>query len=273
MGSIYKRGKTYWIGYIGIDGRRHLESSHSRLKDDAKRLLQDREGDIVKGVPVTPAHARLLFETAVEDVINDYKANGRRSIRHVERRIQKHLLPHFAGRRIATITTADVRAYIARRKADSEAVRRAHTIQTKKGPRELPQVRRAIGGASNAEINRDLAIIKRTFTLAIQAGRIMHRPHIPMLDEDNVRKGFFELQQMHAVRENLPEAVRPVITFAYITGWRVPSEVLTLEWRQVDLGHGIVTLDQGKTKNREGRTFVMTTEPAAAAGESAKQDE
>ena len=109
-------------------------------------------------------------------------------------------------------------------------------------------------------INRELAILKRTFTLAIQAGRIMHRPHIPMLEEDNVRKGFFELAQMHAVRERLPEPLRPVITFAYITGWRVPSEVLTLEWRQVDLGHGTVTLDQGKTKNREGRTFVMTTE-------------
>lgn len=36
--------------------------------------------------------------------------------------------------------------------------------------------------------------------------------------------------------------------------------MLTLEWRQVDLGHGTATLDQGKTKNREGRTFVMTTE-------------
>jgi integrase len=36
--------------------------------------------------------------------------------------------------------------------------------------------------------------------------------------------------------------------------------VLTLEWRQVDLGNGTVALDPGKTKNREGRTFVMTTE-------------
>jgi hypothetical protein len=201
MGSIYKRGKTYWIGYLGVDGRRHLESSRSNVKDDAKRLLQLREGDIVKGIPVTPEHGRLLFETAVEDVINDYTANGRRSIDHVERRIQKHLLPYFGGRRLATITTADVRAYIAKRKADTETIRRARTIQTKAGPRDLAEVRRAVNGASNAEINRELAILKRTFTLAIQAGRIMHRPHIPMLDEDNVRKGFFELQQMHAVRD------------------------------------------------------------------------
>src|SRR5688572_5464681 len=141
MGSIYKRGKTYWIGYIGVDGRRHLESSHSRLKDDAKRLLQLREGDIAHGVPVTPAHARLTFEAAAEDVVNDYKANGRRSVEHVERRIQKHLLPYFGGRRLATITTSDVRAYVTKRQADTEVIRRGRTIQTKAGPRELPEVR------------------------------------------------------------------------------------------------------------------------------------
>jgi len=39
------------------------------------------------------------------------------------------------------------------------------------------------------------------------------------------------------------------VTFAYITGWRVPSEVLPLEWRQVDLDAGTVQLDSGQTKN------------------------
>ena len=56
----------------------------------------------------------------------------------------------------------------------------------------------------------------------------------------------------------LPEPVRPAATFAYITGWRIDSEVLSLEWRQVDFGAGEVRLDPGKTKNGEGRTFPMT---------------
>lgn len=58
----------------------------------------------------------------------------------------------------------------------------------------------------------------------------------------------------------LREPVRPAATFAYITGWRIDSEVLPLEWRQVDFGAGEVTLDPGKTKNGEGRTFPMTRE-------------
>ena len=46
--------------------------------------------------------------------------------------------------------------------------------------------------------------------------------------------------------------------FADITGWRGPSEVLTLQWRQVDFGSGQVRLDPGTTKNGEGRVFPMT---------------
>jgi len=48
------------------------------------------------------------------------------------------------------------------------------------------------------------------------------------------------------------------VTFAYITGRRVWSEVLTLQWHQVDFKTGIMRLDPGTTKNPEGRVFIMT---------------
>ena len=72
------------------------------------------------------------------------------------------------------------------------------------------------------------------FTLAVQAGKLHAKPHIPMLREDNVRRGFFEARQFDAVRAHLPETLRPVVTFAYLTGWRMKSEILPIEWRQVD---------------------------------------
>jgi hypothetical protein len=37
--------------------------------------------------------------------------------------------------------------------------------------------------ASNAEINRELAAIKRAFSLAVTSGKVLSRPHIPMLKE------------------------------------------------------------------------------------------
>jgi integrase len=43
---------------------------------------------------------------------------------------------------------------------------------------------------------------------------------------------------------------------AYITGWRVPSELLTRKWREhVDLLNGWLRLEPGETKSGQGRMF------------------
>lgn len=49
-------------------------------------------------------------------------------------------------------------------------------------------------------------------------------------------------------------------TFAYHTGWR-RTEILTLEWRQVDFSAGTVRLDPGTMKNDDGRVFPFAVLP------------
>ena len=83
-----------------------------------------------------------------------------------------------------SITTAHLRAFIAERQE---------------------------AGASAAEINRELAVLRRAFNLAVQAGRLIHRPHFPMLKERNVRRGFLEAAQVDAICAALPESLRPVV--------------------------------------------------------------
>jgi integrase len=260
MGELKKRGQIWWIRYYR-NGKRHEESSGSNKEGDAKSLLRIREGDLERGVAITPKIGRIRFQEAVKDLLNDYRTNRKRSLDDVERRIEKHLTPFFGDRKMTTITTADVREYIDWRQKETSVVRKAFTFTARDGtPRQVPEQRRTIAGVSNAEINRELTALKRMFNLAIQAGKLLQKPHIPFLKEDNVRVGFFERDQFLAVLTHLAEPVRPVATFAYITGWRIDSEVLPLEWRQVDFGAGEVRLDPGRTKNGEGRTFPMTRE-------------
>jgi integrase len=45
--------------------------------------------------------------------------------------------------------------------------------------------------------------------------------------------------------------MRQVLMFAYVTGWRINSEVLPLQWRQVDLKAGEGRPDPGTTKSME----------------------
>ena len=258
MGELKRRGEIWWIRYYK-NGKRHEESSGSAKEGDAKSLLRLREGDIERGVAITPKVGRIRFDEAVTDVLNDYRTNRKRSLDDVERRIEKHLKPFFGNRRMASITTADIREYIASRQKETTVSRKAYTCTAKDGTvRHVAEQRRTITGVSNGEINRELTALKRSFNLAIQAGKLLQKPHIPFLKEDNVRVGFFERDQFLAVLARLPEPVQPAATFAYITGWRIDSEVLSLEWRQVDFGAGEVRLDPGKTKNGEGRTFPMT---------------
>ena len=94
----------------------------------------------------------------------------------------------------------------------------------------------------------------------LSRGTALPRPHIPRLQERNIRRGFFEWDQYQAVLRHLADELCPLITFAYITGWRVRSEVQPLQRPQVDFEAGTVCLEPGTTKNQEGRTFYMTPE-------------
>lgn len=227
MGELKLRGQRWWIRYYR-NGRRYEEPSGSKRKGDAQRLLQLREGAIAKGEPVSPTLQRFTFDDAMKLVVDDYTLNERDTLAQVQRRIRLHLAPMFGGRRLTAITAADVTSY---------------------------QVQRRKAGAKNATINRELAILKRGFTLARQAGKTLAQPHIAMLEERNARKGFFELAAFEAVRAKLPAEIQPVATMAYFTGWRVPSEILTRQWRHVDRVHQALRLEPNEAKNDDGRTF------------------
>ena len=97
------------------------------------------------------------------------------------------------------------------------------------------------------------------FTLAKQAGKMSACPHIPMLEENNAWQGFLEHGSFLALRKNLPEYLCDPITFLYQSGWRV-SEMIALEWRDVDLGGALVRLRPEISKNKDGRLLPLTGE-------------
>lgn len=79
-----------------------------------------------------------------------------------------------------------------------------------------------------------------------------------MLAEHNVRIGCFDHEMFSAVKTKLAAHLQPIVTFAYVKGWRVQSEVLSVQWRQVDRNAHTVRLDAGTTKNKRGRVLDFT---------------
>ncbi|HWU36555.1 MAG TPA: hypothetical protein VN203_02850, partial [Candidatus Acidoferrum sp.] len=72
------------------------------------------------------------------------------------------------------------------------------------------------------------------FSLGMQGELILRKPHVQMLEEDNVRQGFLGEIEYLALRAALPAPVCHMLAFAYTFGWR-NREVTGLTWDRVDL--------------------------------------
>ena len=231
-GSVYQRGKTWWVTYY-VNGRQVWESAKTKDKAEARRILHAKMGQIAEGRYAGPEAERLTFDDLAAMLLTDYQVNGKKTLRETRVRVEKHLRPFFGGRKAQEITTADVQTFIAKRQEE---------------------------GATNAEINRETAALKRAFNLAMQAEKITRKPHVPKLEENSPRQGFFEPWQLDALLPKLPDFLRPPITFAYWTGWRMYSEVLSLTWDRVDLEAETARLYKGTTKNKDGRLIFLAPE-------------
>lgn len=121
------------------------------------------------------------------------------------------------------------------------------------------QAKVAVNNISNASINRELAALKRMFSLAVQAGKLSWKPYIPTLQENNARQGFLDDGDFKLVREGLPEYLRDPVTFLYRSGWRV-SEMRAVEWRDVDLPGRLIRLRPELSKNKDGRPLPLEGE-------------
>jgi integrase len=232
MGSIYKRGKVYWIQYYR-NGKPYRESTKGKKESDAKQLLKKREGEIANGKLPGIYFDRVKFDELSEGFLRDYRINQRKSLKRAERSAG-HLQRYFEGYRVPDITSPKIEEYIESRLEE---------------------------GAANATINRELSALKRMLNLGARQTppKVDRVPYIPMLKENNTRKGFFEHAEFVALRDALPDHLKGFTTFAYKTGWRM-SEISDLIWSQIDRGNGIVRLEPGETKNDDARTVYLDDE-------------
>lgn len=120
MGCIYKRGETFWIKYYR-NGKPYQESSKSKKETDAKRLLKQREGQISEGRFPGLKAEKIRFEELAEDLLNDYRMNGRKSLERVEISLN-HLKNIFSGYRVADMTTSQIQSYMVKRQGKGQAM-------------------------------------------------------------------------------------------------------------------------------------------------------
>jgi integrase len=236
--GLLRESAVWWIKYY-VGGRPVRESTGTAKEQDARRVLKAREGRVALGQPMLPRVDRILYEEAAADLRRYYETTGCRDLAEADGRLA-HLNLFFTGRRLAAIGQAEATDYVLKRQGS---------------------------GAANGTINRELAVLGRMLRLAYKHGKLLRLPVIDKLKESGPRQGFFERAQYEAVRRRLRPDLQAAVAIAYAFGWRMQSEVLTLERRQLDLEAGTLRLDAGETKNDEGRVVYLTPELLRLLGE------
>ncbi len=241
LGSIYQRKKklpdgtletlpTWWIKYYR-DGKPFRESSGSEKQVDAERLLRKRAGEIATGKFLGLSPERIRMAELFKDVVEDYQAADRRTLSDLNSRLKNHLAPFFGELRAADFSTQHIKRYVTARRSEE---------------------------AQNATINRELAVVRRAFSLAAKCDppKIARVPYIQMLKEANVRSGFLEYDGYVALRNELPWYIRPLFVVAYHVGGR-RGELTSVQWSRVDFKSGQIRLLGTETKNEQARTLPI----------------
>ena len=253
FGAIFKnRRSPYWQIRWSVDGKPKEKSTGSTDRRVAEKQLATIQAQLgVPGAYTDPSTKRTTFGDMVAVLRDDYKRHHRRSLTvkvvdgqevyggTCESSI-KRLTSFFGGWRALAIDVVAIGHYW-----DTRLAAPYHNAE--------------------GSLGNDVRILKRMIRLARRAGLLPATYAIPdfeIPDPQNAREGYFEADDFRAVLAELPEPLRPVMEFCYLTGWRVAKEVLPLTWDRVDFKQGTVRLARYTTKNKDARVFPFDVVPA-----------
>jgi hypothetical protein len=143
--TLQRRIHSCWEHYSTCDSATILASI------DAQRLLAQRRAEIVSGTHLGNKSRQLLVNDILDALLRDYKINEK-DYGWCERVTRKHLRPFFGDRRAARLPHDIGEKYIEHRQAQ---------------------------GAMNATINREIALLRRSFNLAKRSGKRNRYPYPP----------------------------------------------------------------------------------------------
>jgi integrase len=262
-------GPIWWMAW-SVRGKLYRESSKSTERSVAVKLLKHRVAESAGGKPVIgPTAERVTLATMLDALKDDYARKGNRSA--FVPRAASLLAGLGEDTRAVNITRDVISRYIAERR--KQLIRRATGKEIiVKGKLVAERILRP---PSNGTLNYELRLLRRAFHIQVEARKLSrdHVPVMPMLEKSRPRQGFLdpaEFEQLHAA---LPEYLRDVIRFLYLSGWR-KNEALTLEHRDVELDRdkrgaiigGMIHLRAEQSKTKETRTLPLSDDLLAIMG-------
>jgi len=215
--GIYLRGRIWWIRY-SYQGQL-IRQSIGLDRRLAEQALQAIRGDIVRGsfklrkIEERRTFAEMADEYLVEKADKRSLARDRASFRNV--------IPVFGKKALHLITKRDIEAY---------ARDRASKVK-------------------GATVNRELALLRHLFNIAIENGYTDYNPArgFKRFPEAHWRhKFFFSESEIEKLISASAPHLQLILAVAFGTGLR-KGDILRLKWTDVDLDRGIISIQMQKT--------------------------
>lgn len=230
---MYRHGNLWWM-QVRYRGRTYRQPAKAAAKRDAAKELDQFVLDVLGG-RVDADAANWTVSQLLDNLERSLKNRGIKALASVQSH-GRALRAAMGSERVARITADRIERHKAERLADDK----------------MP-----------ATVNRDLQVLRAAFRLAFEQELIPKAPKFRLLEERNVRQGFFTAAEVGAV----VGAFRPreavlgqFVWFAFLSAWR-RGEIAGLTWDQVDRTAGEIRL--GTTKGGQARVLPFDTELAA----------
>ena len=233
-GRVFQRNRIWWIAYYD-NGREQRETSGSRKRSAAVRLLRQRLGEVAAGVNRPPASngrpTRAVKMDQLFDLVeHSHQLNNRASrtngvcLRRMREEFGKYTVPG--------CTRLVISDYMAARKR---------------------------AGRKPSTINREISVLRFAFRLGYEHDMVTRMPVIKNLPDLAVRNEFFTGAEIDALLPCLPEHLRDVVLFGFLTGWR-RGEITGLQWANVNRAEAVIRLRPEQNKGRTVRVLALEGE-------------
>lgn len=230
--------KCPWsVGWLDPEGRRRSKKIGS--KSLAEKYRRKKEGELAAGL-VTPDAStwgdfrRKYNETVLPPMGAKNRKSTEAALKHFERLIKPG--------RMSTLT--------------------AHAIDRYKSLRARERGLKKGSTVSPATINKELRHIRAVLNIAEEWGMLARAPRVRMLREPERDPEFVDDEKFALLYDACDQMLRPhaanyppadwwraILTFAYLTGWRI-GEILELRRDNVDFEDGTAFIPAEKTKGR-----------------------
>ncbi len=227
---MYKRGRTWWT-HIKFNGKNIQRSLGTTDKKLARAIESEIRIEIIEGNYFNkPAGEKKTVRDMMERFLKEHGPKVSINTQNAYKAYLTQLLPFFGELILTAVTQKTIAEY---------------------------KVLRYGEGVKPATINRELAMLSKAFSLAVNDWAWLCENPVSKVakeNEDNERGRWLSQDEEEKLLACSPEWLKDIIIFDLNTGLR-QDELLSLEWSRTDLFRKTIIIQ--KTKNKKPKTVPL----------------